>query len=120
MIPRFTSTVLVLLLAQALVGQQEHLRQRARPAIREGLDQMRQEDFDAAGYSFEAAVSIDDTFDMAYTSSVGHTWRASSTPRPSTHWSSAATSTRPLPPVISRTCRKPNGSAASVFRTWIV
>ena len=66
MIPRFTSTVLVLLLAQALVGQQEHLRQRARPAYEKGLDQMRQEDFDAAALSFEAAVSIDDAFDMAY------------------------------------------------------
>ena len=62
----FTCATLVVVLAQTISAQSDHLRQRATPPYEEGLDLMRQEAFDAAAKSFEAAVAIDDSFDMAY------------------------------------------------------
>src|SRR5690606_26256280 len=43
-----------------------NLRDRAQQPYDEGVDHMRREAFDAAAKAFEAAVRIDDTFDMAY------------------------------------------------------
>ena len=66
-VPRLiTSAILILLISTAAAGQRNHIRQRAMAPYDQGLDQMRQEAFDAAAKSFEAAVAIDDTFDMAY------------------------------------------------------
>lgn len=61
-----SAALLALLLAPSALAQTSHLRERARPLYDQGLDQMRQEQFDAAAKSFESAVAIDDTFDMAY------------------------------------------------------
>lgn len=58
--------VLVLLFGPAAFAQPPNLRDRAKQPYEEGLDHMRQEAFDAAAKSFESAVAIDDTFDMAY------------------------------------------------------
>ena len=66
MVHPFASVVVALLVAHTAFAQPEQLRQRARPQYEQGLDQMRQEAFDAAAKSFEAAVAIDDSFDMAY------------------------------------------------------
>ena len=60
-------TLAGILLAVSTAGAQpQNARERARPAYDAGLEQMRQENLDAAAKSFEAAVAIDDTFDMAY------------------------------------------------------
>jgi Tfp pilus assembly protein PilF len=58
--------VLALLFGPATFAQSGNLRDRAKLPYDEGLEQMRREAFDAAAKSFEAAVMIDDTFDMAY------------------------------------------------------
>lgn len=60
------SAILVLLLASTAAAQPSPIRQRATQPYEQGLDEMRQEAFDAAAKSFEAAVAIDDSFDMAY------------------------------------------------------
>jgi Tfp pilus assembly protein PilF len=66
-VPRlFVSTILILLVASTALAQSSPVRQRATPPYDQGLEQMRQEAFDAAAKSFEAAVAIDDSFDMAY------------------------------------------------------
>lgn len=58
--------VLALLFGPAAFAQPANLRDRAKQPYDEGLDQLRREAFDAAAKSFESAVAIDDTFDMAY------------------------------------------------------
>ena len=65
-IPRLASAVLMLLLAATAAAQPSAQRQRASQPYEEGLEHMRQEAFDEAARSFEAALAIDDTFDMAY------------------------------------------------------
>ena len=44
----------------------ETMRDRARPSYETGLEQMRQESFDAAATSFQAAINIDPSFEMAH------------------------------------------------------
>ena len=61
-----TSATLLLLLAHPTAAQSDHLRQRVTVPYEQGLDHMRQEAFDAAATSFEAAVAIDPSYDMAY------------------------------------------------------
>lgn len=56
----------MVLVAEVVAAQPSHLRERARQPYEAGLDQMRAEAFDEAAKSFEAAVAIDDSFDMAY------------------------------------------------------
>lgn len=60
------SAILVLLMAQPAAAQPNPLRERARQPYEEGLKHMQQEAFDEAAKAFEAAVAIDDSFDMAY------------------------------------------------------
>lgn len=60
---------LVVVLAGAIAAAQSqtsHLRERAREPYLAGLDQMRQEAFDAARRSFETALGIDPTFELAH------------------------------------------------------
>lgn len=64
--PVLAAALLALLVWPAALAQPTQLRDRARQPYDEGLEHMRQEAFDAAAKSFEAAVAIDDTFDMAY------------------------------------------------------
>jgi tetratricopeptide (TPR) repeat protein len=56
----------VLLLAGTALAQSNPLRERASEPYEKGLEQMRNEAFDEAVKSFEAAVAIDSSFDMAY------------------------------------------------------
>jgi tetratricopeptide (TPR) repeat protein len=66
-VPRpIAAACLILLLATTAAAQPSPERQRAIPPYEQGLEQMRQEAFDAAAKSFEAAVAIDQSFDMAY------------------------------------------------------
>lgn len=58
--------LLVALFAATALAQPPNIRERATVPYEEGLEQLRQESFDAAAKSFEAAVAIDGTFDMAY------------------------------------------------------
>ena len=58
--------LLMLLFVPAAFAQPANLRERAKPSYEEGLEHVRNEAFDAAAKAFEAAVAIDDTFDMAY------------------------------------------------------
>lgn len=55
-----------LLLSSPALAHPSQVRERATEPYEEGLEQMRNEAFDAAAKSFEAAVGIDGTFDMAY------------------------------------------------------
>jgi len=55
-----------LLFASASLAQPSAVRERARQPYEQGLEQMRNEQFDAATKSFEAAIDIDGTFDMAH------------------------------------------------------
>lgn len=68
MVPQrpIAASILILLLATTATAQPSPLRQRATPPYEQGLEQMRKEAFDAAAKSFEAAVAIDQSFDMAY------------------------------------------------------
>ena len=70
---RFALTVLsVALLAAAATGAQQpntrefSARERAREPYAAGLEQMRNEDFTAARKSFEAAIAIEPTFELAH------------------------------------------------------
>ena len=56
----------MLLFSSATFAQPSQLRERASEPYETGLEQMRHEAFDEAAQSFEAAVAIDGTFDMAY------------------------------------------------------
>jgi Tfp pilus assembly protein PilF len=59
---------LILLLSsdQFSSAQPQLLRERARQPYEVGVEQMRDEAFDAAAKSFEAAIAIDPTYDMAF------------------------------------------------------
>jgi Tfp pilus assembly protein PilF len=62
----FYAPLLVALIAAPALAQPANLRERATVPYEEGLQQLRQEAFDAAARSFEAAIAIDENFDMAY------------------------------------------------------
>ena len=66
-VPRLVASAsLILLLATSATAQPSPQRQSATEPYETGLEQMRQEAFDAAAKSFEDAVATDPTFDMAY------------------------------------------------------
>jgi tetratricopeptide (TPR) repeat protein len=61
------ATVLLMLATAGAVGPSgQTVRERAREPYVAGLEQMRNEAFDAAGRSFTAAIGIDPEFDMAH------------------------------------------------------
>lgn len=60
------AVLLVALCSAPVLAQPANVRDRANRPYEEGLAQLREEAFDAAAKSFEAAVAIDATFDMAY------------------------------------------------------
>lgn len=64
--PRLLPAVLLIALFSAPALAQPNARDRANGPYVKGLAELRQEEFDAAAKSFEAAVGIDATFDMAY------------------------------------------------------
>jgi Tfp pilus assembly protein PilF len=59
-------TLFAALSAAPAFAQSTNARERARAPYEKGLEQLQKEAFDAAAKSFEAAIAIDDTFDMAY------------------------------------------------------
>jgi Tfp pilus assembly protein PilF len=58
--------VVPLAVSSSAVAQPLNARERAEPPYAAGLEHMRLEAFDAAAEAFEAAVTIDPSFDMAY------------------------------------------------------
>ncbi len=58
--------LLVALFPLSALAQPVNVRERASRPYEEGLAQLRKEAFDAAAKSFEAAIAIDGSFDMAY------------------------------------------------------
>jgi tetratricopeptide (TPR) repeat protein len=58
--------VLLTLVSASGFAQPNSLRERARAPYDQGLEHLQKEAFDPAAKSFEAAIAIDDTFDMAY------------------------------------------------------
>jgi len=65
---RLAVLTLVLAVAAAMpaAAQPQNARERARPAYDQGVEQMRREALEAAVRSFETAVRIDPTYDMAF------------------------------------------------------
>jgi tetratricopeptide (TPR) repeat protein len=71
---RFVCVILLVLGSASAAGAQSlptdtlshTVRDRAQPPYKAGLDYMRREDYDAALKQFQAAVAIDDRFEMAY------------------------------------------------------
>ncbi len=65
---RLAAPTLVLLLAGAMpaAAQSQPARMRARQAYEQGVEQMSRERFEQAARSFEFAVEVDPTFDMAF------------------------------------------------------
>jgi len=62
----FGSTLALAQLGPPTDSARENMRERARVPYRDGLEQMRLEDLEGAGKSFEAAIRIDPMFDMAH------------------------------------------------------
>src|SRR5687768_7584272 len=58
--------LIVNLSGSAVLGQPGSVRERARVPYLAGLEQMRNESFDAAAKSFTAAIGIDPSFEMAH------------------------------------------------------